>query len=209
MTEHANNAPVEATAADMPAVVDDLAAAFAGDVLFDWLLRDDKRRDRARRVFFDALVRRVGLGTACIERPVDGGGAAIWLPPEATDPISLFRQIQLAPAMLYATGGRRMARLLALQSAIDAQRPMHRPYAYLWFIGVRPELQGRGIGSRMLDSAHARLDNLGLPAFLETQTERNVTHFRNHGYEVTAQFLARPDAPPMWGLWREPQKTLF
>jgi ribosomal protein S18 acetylase RimI-like enzyme len=200
-------APVEAGARDLAAVIDDLSAAFADDVRFDWFLRADARRDRGRRAFFNGLIRHVGFGVARIERPACGGAAAVWLPPEATGPISLWKELRMAPSILAAVGLARVSRILALQAAIDAHHPVGRPYAYLWFLGVRPEAQGMGVGSRLLAVATRRLDAQGLPAYLETQTERNVGLYRRHGFEVTAEFRPRADSPPMWGMWREPQAT--
>jgi ribosomal protein S18 acetylase RimI-like enzyme len=201
--------PVEAGAADLPGVIGDLDAAFADDVMFDWFLRDDHRRDTGRRGFFNALIRHVAFGTARIERPASGGAAAVWMPPEATGPISLLKEVRVAPAILGATGLARVPRILALQSAIDAHHPKNRPYAYLWFLGVRPEAQGMGVGSRLLRVATRRLDASGLPAYLETQTRRNVALYRRHGFEVTAEFHPRADSPPMWGMWREPQTDIL
>jgi ribosomal protein S18 acetylase RimI-like enzyme len=200
---------MEARAADLTGVIDDLDAAFAGDVMFDWFLRDDDRRDLGRRSFFDALIRHVAFGTARIERPASGGAAAVWMPPEATGPISLLKELRVAPAILRAVGLARVPRILALQSAIDAHHPKSRPYAYLWFLGVHPQAQGMGVGSRLLQVATRRLDEAGLPAYLETQTRRNVALYRRHGFEVTAEFHARADSPPMWGMWREPQLDVF
>jgi ribosomal protein S18 acetylase RimI-like enzyme len=200
---------MEARAADLSSVIDDLDAAFAGDVMFDWFLRDDSRRDAGRRGFFEALIRHVAFGAAQIERPMDGGAAAVWMPPEASGPISLLKELRVAPAMLRATGMARAPRILALQSAIEEHHPKSRPYAYLWFLGVRPAAQGMGVGSRLLRAATRRLDAQGVAAYLETQTRRNVALYRRHGFEVTAEFHARADSPPMWGMWREPRSSLY
>ena len=201
--------PAQAGADDLPGVIGDLEAAFAGDVMFDWFLRDDHRRDEGRRGFFDALIHHVAFGTARIDRPASGGAAAVWMPPEATGSISLLKEMQLAPAILRATGLARVPRILALHSAIDAHHPKHRPYAYLWFLGVHPRMQGMGVGSRLLRAAARRLDADGLAAYLETQTKRNVALYRRHGFEVTAEFHPRADSPPMWSMWREPQADLY
>jgi ribosomal protein S18 acetylase RimI-like enzyme len=200
---------LEAKAADLPAVVDDLSAAFSSDVMFDWFLRDDALREAGRRGFFDALIRHVAFGTASIERPAGGGAAAVWMPPEATGPISFWKELRVAPAILHATGLARVGRVLALQTAIDAHHPIGRPHAYLWFLGVTPAAQGMGVGSRLLRLAEHRLDAAGAPAYLETQTPRNVALYRRHGFEVTAEFRARHDSPPMWGMWREPRAGLL
>ena len=200
---------MQAGAADLSSVIEDLDAAFAGDVMFDWFLRNDSGRDAGRRAFFNALIRHVAFGPARIDRPASGGAAAVWMPPEATGPISLLTELRVAPAILHATGLARAMRILALQSGIEAHHPKGRPYAYLWFLGVRPPAQGMGIGSRLLRSATRRLDSAGLGAYLETQTRRNVALYRRHGFEVTTEFHVRTDAPPMWGMWREPRSDLF
>ncbi len=194
-------APVRATLADLPTVVDDLSDAFAADVMFDWFMRPDERRAAGRRRFFDELLRVVGRDKMLIDRPAHGGAAAVWLPFEAVGPVPLIDEIRLAPMILAATGLARVGRLLALQNAIETRHPK-QPHAYLWFLGVRRDAQGHGVGSRLLRIACERLDAAGMAAYLETQTERNVALYRRHGFEVTSEFHARRDSPPMWTMWR-------
>jgi ribosomal protein S18 acetylase RimI-like enzyme len=70
---------------------------------------------------------------------------------------------------------------------------------------VRRSAQGHGVGSRLLKVGTDRLDAAGQPAYLETQKERNVAFYRRNGFEVISEHRARPDAPPLWSMWREPQ----
>jgi ribosomal protein S18 acetylase RimI-like enzyme len=186
-------------------VAADLSDAFADDVMFDWFLRDDARRDAARGRFFRFLVRNMAVGVGRIERPASGGAAAVWLPFEAVGPTPLPMLIRSAPTMLYATGLGRALRLLALMEDMDKHHPMDRPHAYLWFLGVARAAQGRGIGSRLLKAATERLDAQSLPAYLETQTERNIALYSRHGFAVVSEHRPRPDAPRLWSMWREPQ----
>ncbi|MEO7027170.1 MAG: GNAT family N-acetyltransferase [Caulobacteraceae bacterium] len=197
--------PVVGGREDTDGVADDLSAAFSNDVMFDWFLRTDARRDAGRRRFFDQLLRVVAGDRARIDRPAHGGAAAVWLPFSAVGPVSLIDELRLAPMILAATGFSRISRLLALQNALESRHPKDRPHAYLWFLGVRPEAQGLGVGSRLLRVASERLDAARMAAYLETQTERNVGLYRRHGFEVTTEFRARRDAPLMWAMWREPK----
>jgi ribosomal protein S18 acetylase RimI-like enzyme len=80
---------------------------------------------------------------------------------------------------------------------------MDREHAYLWFLGVAPAAQGRGVGSALLRAANARHDAAGLPAYLETGTTRNVALYERHGFKVISEHKARTDAPNMWSMWRE------
>jgi ribosomal protein S18 acetylase RimI-like enzyme len=196
--------PVQATAADLPGVIDDLAAAFSEDVLFDWFFRPDARRDEARTRFFRLLIERLAFGAGRIDRPAGGGAAAVWMPSETLTATPLMTELRGLPTLLFVTGLARFGRLAALRAELDRRHPMDRRHAYLWFLGVRPEAQGHGVGSRLLRSGTDRLDAQGLPAYLETETERNVALYRRHGFVVISEHHARPDAPKMWSMWREP-----
>jgi ribosomal protein S18 acetylase RimI-like enzyme len=196
--------PVEAGPRDADAVAADLSDAFAEDVLFDWFLRADARRDAARLGFFRFLMSRMAIGVGRIDRPASGGAAAVWLPFEAVGPTPLPMLVRAAPTMVATTGLGRIPRLLALMEDMDRHHPMDRPHAYLWFLGVARAAQGRGIGSRLLTAATRRLDAEGVPAYLETQTERNIALYSRHGFSVISEHRPRPDAPRLWSMWREP-----
>jgi ribosomal protein S18 acetylase RimI-like enzyme len=200
-------APVQAGPADLPGVVDDLADAFAEDPAFDWFFRADAKRDEARTRFFNLLIARMAFGVGRIELPAGGGAAAVWMPFEFLSPTPLMQELRALPTLLHATGLARFGRLVALRRDMDAHHPMERPHAYLWFLGVRRSAQGHGVGSRLLKVGTDRLDAAGQPAYLETQTERNVGLYRRHGFEVISEHRARPDAPPLWSMWREPQRA--
>ncbi|MEP6967234.1 MAG: GNAT family N-acetyltransferase [Pseudomonadota bacterium] len=198
-------APVEAGASDLPGVCGDLSAAFSDDVMFDWFLRADSRRDLARARFFRLLISRMAFGVGRIERPAGGGAAAVWMPFEFLKPTPILQELRSLPTFLFTTGLARFSRLLALRADMDKHHPMERRHVYLWFLGVAPAAQGRGVGSRLLKVGTNRLDAAGEPAYLETQTERNVGLYQRHGFEVVSKHKARPDAPPMWSMWREPR----
>ncbi|MDE2357507.1 MAG: GNAT family N-acetyltransferase [Alphaproteobacteria bacterium] len=196
--------PSVAGPGDSDAVADDLADAFTDDVMFDWFLRNDARRADGRTRFFRHIIRHMSQG-ARIDRPASGGAAAVWMPFEAVGPTPLRDMIRAAPTILAATGFGRIGRLLAVMDDMEKHHPMDRPHAYLWFLGVRHAAQGRGVGSRLLASATARLDASETPAYLETQTERNLALYRRHGFEVISEHRPRPDAPMLWSMWREPR----
>ena len=196
--------PVEARKDDLSAVAADLSDAFADDVMFDWFLRTDSRRDAARLAFFSFILKHLVFGAGRIERPAGGGAAAAWLPFEALVPTPLITELQALPILLGATGLSRFGRLAAVRATMDMSHPMDRPHAYLMFLGVSRAAQGRGVGSRLLKVGTGRLDAAGLPAYLETQTERNIALYRRHGFQVIAENRPRPDAPPLWSMWREP-----
>lgn len=197
------DAPVRATGADAAQVADDLSAAFATDPVFNWFLRADSKHDAARRRLFGFLVA-MGLADGEIWRPETGGAAAIWLPSESLGPSPFLQELRILPTILQATGFSRLQRMADMRAMMDKHHPKSPPHAYLWFVGVRPQAQGLGVGSRLLAHGLARIDRQGLPAYLESSSPANVPLYRRHGFEVIEVLKARPDAPEMWAMWREP-----
>lgn len=195
--------PVRAGVADLQGVAEDLSAAFATDPMFDWFMRDDAKRDAARLRLFKRLVG-MALADGEVLRPASGGAASIWLPSESLGPSSLIEELRVIPTILAATGFSRLSRMSAMRAAMDKHHPTE-PHVYLWFVGVRPEAQGLGVGSRLLSAGLARVDALGLPAYLESSSPANVPLYRRHGFEVTREIQPRPDSPVMWAMWREPR----
>jgi ribosomal protein S18 acetylase RimI-like enzyme len=58
------------------------------------------------------------------------------------------------------------------------------PIYYIWFIGVRPEVQNKGIGSTLLAEVIAKSDSMQRPLYLETSTLRNLPWYKRFGFEV-------------------------
>jgi ribosomal protein S18 acetylase RimI-like enzyme len=199
--------PVVGLAADLDEITQTLSDAFALDPHLDWFMRADAKRDAARRAFFRRLMGEEGLPKGRVDRPAGGGAAAVWMPFDWLGPMTLLAELQGLPAMLRASGLARFGRLLAIRADLDRHHPMERRHAYLWFLGVSPAAQGRGVGSALLRAANARNDAAGLPAYLETGTTRNVALYERHGFRVISEHRARPDAPNMWSMWREPAAT--
>ena len=80
----------------------------------------------------------------------------------------------------------------------------HEPHHYLGILGVSPELQGRGIGSALMQPVLERCDRDGMPAYLEATTPRNRALYERHGFRVVLQVRWPDGGPPLWPMWRDP-----
>jgi ribosomal protein S18 acetylase RimI-like enzyme len=197
-------APARAGAADIEVVSRDLADAFRDDPLFDWFSRHDGAREAARLGFFRHLMREMIVPSAGETlKPAHGGAAAVWMGSDTLGPNTPAQELRALPMLLRLTGWGRFLRLARLRQVMDRAHPMGRPHAYLWFLGVTPQAQGRGVGSRLLKVKLDQLDTAGTPAFLETATERNVAFYRRHGFDVLSEYRPDPGAPRVWAMWRE------
>lgn len=200
-------APERANAQTLHQAAQDLADAFVEDPHVSWFVRNDSGRDLWRLRFFEFVLGEFALPQGEVHKPACGGAAAVWLPSEALQRVSLVQELLTLPVMLRVTGWRRIGRLMALSLAMDKHHPMDRPHTYLWFLGVTPAVQGHGIGSRLLRAGLDPLDREGRAAFLETSSERNVALYRRHGFKVVADYKPTPTGPQTYGMWRDPGVT--
>ena len=197
--------PVKADAAGGDQAAQDLCAAFHDDPLLNWFSRTDDRKTAGRLGFFRHLMKGLLLPKGDVMRPATGGAAAVWMPSDELGPNPLLTEVLALPALIGLTGWSRFGRLAGLRSVMDKHHPMDRPHDYLFFLGVTPEAQGHGVGSRLLKSRLDQLDAIGRPAFLETATEPNVRLYSRHGFKVLSEWRPAPDGPVNWSMWRDPQ----
>jgi ribosomal protein S18 acetylase RimI-like enzyme len=165
-------------------VVDDLAAAFDTDPVLTWLLKPGPGRPAALLAFFRLIVGVAMTENPRIYRPAGGGAAAIWLRSEDLRDPGFLDELRALSVFLKGSGLSRMPRVMAVRKAMDANHPMQRPHDYLYFLGVRPQFQGAGVGTRLLRPHLERLDASARPAFLETGNERTLSLYRSAGFEV-------------------------
>ena len=103
-------------------------------------------------------------------------------------PVELVAKLKLLPLFLTLCGFGRMRRGGALSDAMERAHPQE-PHFYLYFLAVDPAFQGMGLGSRILDATLKRIDEMGLPAYLENSNPRNTPLYERAG------FLARKTLP--------------
>lgn len=186
-----------ASATDLERVVADLHAAFMDDPVLVWAFPDEAKRRRYGRHYFVMQARRLVPG-GLVWR-ADGGGA-LWAGPGRWRESPL-EALRLATATFRGLGshGLRVARGLL---GVESRHP-REPHLYLAAVGVRPEQQGKGLGSSLLQPGLAHADRLDLPAYLESSNIRNVPLYKRHGFEVTKE-VELPRGPAIWLMWRPP-----
>jgi GNAT superfamily N-acetyltransferase len=185
---------------DAAAVASALAAAFTDDPVFRWILPDGAARPAATRAFFDLVVEILAPHDDAWTTTAGVSGAALWVP-AGRAAMSDERGERFAAELgeLCAPHGDRVLELIGL---MDEQHP-HEPHEYLWFVGVVPAAQGRGLGSALMAPVLERADRTGHPAYLEATSLLNKALYERHGFRAAAPF-AVAGGPPMWPMWRDP-----
>jgi GNAT superfamily N-acetyltransferase len=188
-----------ATPADAEALVAMLGRAFADDPFYRWLLRSDSTRDRYARRYFLWLLRRLAPQEQ-VTMTTDGAAAALWALPghwrESTwEALRLFAG--LAPAMITY-----LPSVMRGMGQVDRLHPTE-PHMHLALLGTDPPAQGRGRGSAALAPGLALADDEGLPAYLETSKERNISFYARFGFRVIEEVRMPHAGPSLWLMWRD------
>jgi GNAT superfamily N-acetyltransferase len=182
-----------------------LADAFAEDPVFAWLIPPQLRgRDNCLRMFFTSMSRSyLRRGKPCYLAG-DASAAALWAAPGAwAMPLS---QVILEAAPSALAFRRRLLRALRTQLQIERLHAGQlRPHWYLGYLGTRRDRQGQGLGTQMLRQVLAGLDTDGVPAYLESSSERNLPLYERNGFRVLGELRALGHGPTIWRMWREPQ----
>jgi ribosomal protein S18 acetylase RimI-like enzyme len=112
-------------------------------------------------------------------------------------------KIKTAPSMVRIMGTA-LPRAFKMMGA-RAKHDPRRPHWHIGPIGVRPEFQGHGVGKALLEVFLGMVDDRGVPAFLETDVDRNVELYEKFGFEVTESELIVGVHTRF--MWREGQST--
>ena len=181
-------------------IAETLAAAFFDDPVIGWAWSEPSRRREILADFFELMVME-SLASNETYTTDDFAGAALWLPPEAQkvpdEQVAGFAEAVECVTAEFAP------RVLELFSVLEDHHP-HEPHYYLPIIGTRPDRQGSGIGSNLLDPVLSRCDQQKVPAYLEATTSRSQGLYARRGFQVIEEIQVR-NGPRLWAMWREPR----
>lgn len=90
---------------------------------------------------------------------------------------------------------------------IDAVHKRLAPFKhwYLLIIGVDPQFKGKGYAGKLLRPMFARIDEEGLPCYLETLGEKNVTLYEHFGFRMVEKSAIPETKLTSWAMLREVQ----
>ena len=189
-----------ATRADLDSAATTLDLAFRDDPVSSWLFPDRADRERLHPGFMRLFVE-AALEAGEVYVAGDAYGAAVWFPVDPAQPSDEAEFIE----RLGAACGPYAGRLYEILNTMQAHHPTGEAHLHLNFIGVRPDLQNRGIGAAMLRHRFRDLDAEGRPAYLESSSPRNIPLYLREGFERRDGFTLPGGGPEMVPMWRKPR----
>jgi len=187
-----------ATDADAEEVGAIMAAGFLDDPVMQWVFSEQDRGVKLATMFgFLAREAQVPLGATY----VTDGACCAWTPPDPPGwPDE--RSARFLGDMGRVCANEDLARL----GQFDELMREHHPAESHWYLGViatRPERQGQGLGTELLHTSLARVDEQGLPAYLESSNPRNVSLYLRHGFVPIGE-IELDGGPSLTKMWRDP-----
>lgn len=167
-----------------------------------WLIGDETARREVFPHYFRIHLEHA-LACGVVWTTTDRVAAALWIPlglGKPALPDGYCERLAVATSLWTSRFG-------AFDTALEARHPAGTAHHYLALLGVRPGRQGEGIGSALLREHHRRLDQAGIPGYLEASSERNRQLYLRHGYRDTGLPVDLPGGPSLFPMWREPLRA--
>jgi GNAT superfamily N-acetyltransferase len=185
---------------DVDVVARTIALAFTEDPVWGPAMAVDgttfEQRLRLWRIFVAGAVRYPW------SRIVDDGAAvSVWLPPGGSE-LDADQEVELASVLTEVLGGTGSATFASLVERFEANHPHDVPHAYLSLLATHPDQRGRGLGMGLLADDLLRLDELHLPAWLESTNPANDARYRSVGFEPVGSFRTVDEQRVITTMWR-------
>ena len=184
-----------------------LADAFHEDPLWRAIFGEDSTRALRVAAFETPIVYALKYGevwatSAALE------GIIAWLPGLYAN-MTIWRMLRSGAIFTSIPMGLKFGRKLeAIFRLLERDRMEHMkstPFIYLEVLGVAPVSQGQGLGGRLLRALIEKSDQMSLPIYLETETERNIGMYARFGFRVLTEITLPVLNLPMWEMVREPK----
>ena len=132
-------------------------------------------------------------------------GVAIWIPSDKY-PVTFWRLLRSVPlSVIFGLGRYGGNKMRHLGEHIDAVHQRLAPFKH-WFlqtVGVEPRSQGKGYASKLIRPMLTRIDEEGLPCYLETLDEHNVPLYEHLGFKVVDKATVLKTSLTYWAMLRE------
>ncbi len=160
-------------------IIQSIVLGFSTDQLTRWFWADANTYLDSGPGFDAFGGRSIDSGTAYVTKGYEG--VALWMPPGVeSDEERMISQLEAT------VPEEKLEDVFGVFEAMESYHP-EEPCWYLPIIAVDPFYQGKGYGSQLMKHALSRVDEDGLPAYLESSNPRNISLYERHGFESMGQ----------------------
>ncbi len=175
-----------------------IADSFFDDPVNQWVFGSKE----GIQCYFSHVAKKLYLTSGYGHVISDLSGGSLWLPPHINKRIPLFNSLDIATGMLRHGGPKSLLRGIKIDHALGQPKPS-TPHYYLYAIGCRPAERGKGYGGQLMEVGLEKANLDGLPVYLESSKESNISFYRRYGFEVMKKIVPTQGCPPLWLMWKE------
>lgn len=162
-------------------VVDILSKSFDENKSVNYVIKQDRnRKERIRRLMEYSFEISYLFGEIYLSDDKNACALVLFPDKKRASFKSILLDIRLAISCIGVT---RILKVLERKSQLNRQYPSF-PFVHLWFIGVDPLMQKKGIGRGLLEEILKESTLNGRPVYLETSMIENLSFYKKMGFEV-------------------------
>lgn len=166
---------------DRPIVIDILTQSFNDNKSVNFVVKQDRDRvDRIIKLMNYSFNVCNEFGEIWISDDQQACALIVFTDKKRSSFRKLVWDLKLALSVI---GLNRVSAVLKRESLIKSHHPKE-PIAYLWFIGVNPHHQHKGIGSALIQEIIKECEVKKRPIYLETSAKRNLPWYQKFGFEI-------------------------
>jgi len=170
-----------------------LLLAFSGDPFQRYLMPDPSIYFRNSTIWFNNLASQ-SISIKALLGTEDRSGVALWFPPKYA---VQFEDIEGTYKDFASASQKDIFQYFA-----EFEKNKPKDAWYLEYLGVDPRSHSLGLGSLLLKSSLAKIDDLHQPAYLESSNPRNISLYERHGFKAVTKFQFG-NGPPINTMYRE------
>lgn len=181
-----------------------LEQAFHTDPLLNFIYGDTISEPGKLNWFFRTTFCLAALYGKCLST-AEKDGVLMMLPPDQTKMTigKMLRSGLLAAP--FKMGWASMSRMMAFMDFAEKEHKAatSADHYYIMTVGVLPERQGMGVGTKLMTKALEIVDANQMQCYLETQNKTNVPMYQKFGFEVVSDKEIPTGGLHNWGMLRK------
>jgi len=172
---------IKGTNKDRDRVIDILAESFNDNQSVNYIVKQDqKRNQRIKRLMAYSFDVCYLYGKVFLTEDKSGCALILFPDKKKNNLKSILLDIKLIVSCI---GISNIKKAMKLESKIKELQPKKLMY-YLWFIGVDPDQQNKGIGSSLIKEVIEEAHSQQRPVYLETSTLKNIPWYEKFGFKI-------------------------
>lgn len=166
---------------DKQLIVDILTRSFENNRSVNYIIKqDNKRIKRIRNLMAYSFDVCYSFGEVFLSDNKKACALIVYPDKKRANLRSILLDIKL---ILFSTGLSNIKKAMDREAKIKKFHPENLMY-YLWFIGVDPGDQNRGLGSDLLKEVIKEGESIHRPVYLETSTLKNIPWYEKFGFKI-------------------------